>query len=101
MTPPKRFLLMKSENTVNILWLDEAGSCQHITYDGHMYPARHHVKLDEKGQRWVTLCPNGLSTEEWRRVFVDDPPGAWLEHFNNYRMEPPKKRQYGEMSEAV
>lgn len=93
---PRRFLLMKSGYTVSVLFLDKIGSCDHSDIDGSLFHRRFHSFRDEKGQPQALLCPNGLESHEWPRVFTDDPPGVWTKHFLAYREGPPKRNQLSE-----
>jgi len=91
MEAARRYLLMKSGYEVNILWLDDHGSCSHYDSEGSLYHSRYHMKRDEKGRVHCRICPNGLEQAEWSRVFVDDPPGSWMAQFASYREGPPKR----------
>jgi hypothetical protein len=89
---PRRFLLCKSGYEVNILWLDQHGSCEHTDLDGNLYHTRYHMNRDpDTGLVTCLLCPNSLEQAEWSRVFVDDPPGSWTQHFAAYKSAPPKR----------
>jgi len=96
MPETQRFLLMKSGFQVSILFLDRHGSCDHSDSDGNLFHRRYHPYRDEKGQHQVLLCPNGLESNEWQRVFPDDPPGSWIKAFASYREGPPKRQKIAE-----
>lgn len=84
-------MLCKSGYDVTIFWLDSFGSCLHVDCDGNIYHTRFHPYRDEKGYVYTKLCPNGLEESEWTRVFVDDPPGSWIEAYTAYKQAPPKR----------
>lgn len=88
-----RYLLMGSGKTVNVMWLDEDGSCSahHGNLDGSLSATRFHIKLDEKGRRWPLICPNGLATIEWDRVKVGDNWREELLEFQRSRLAAPAK----------
>lgn len=97
MSDAKRFLLQKSGYDVNILWLDDHGSCTHFDHEGNLYPTDFHPYRDAKGLVYARRCPNSLTQNEWTRCFVDDPPGSWVRFYTDYKSAPPK-RQYSEDS---
>ena len=102
---PRRYLLCRSSGNprdVNILWLDVHGSCNryHQDFHGNLYPVRFHLHRDKDHRWYAALCPNGLASEEWDRVGVDDPPGSWRMAFVHFKNEAPPVRR-SEFTEAV
>lgn len=90
----RRYLLTRSSGNprdINLIWLDFHGTCNkyHADVKGNLYPARFHMYRSDSGALYGVLCPNSLEPEEWARVGVDDPVGAWRAHYLSFKNEKP------------
>lgn len=85
----RSFLIMKSEGTTSVVWVDDAGSCDRPGVherdeDGlkdvrlwHRYVAPGPPAKKPTVRFLVYRCPKTLTWNEQKRVFRDEPPGAW------------------------
>lgn len=71
----RRFLVLRGFSGVNVIVVDAHGTCDAQANHGgpyHLY-RRKSPYADTAWGRVSLRCPNSLSQEEWKRVFMDRP----------------------------